>query len=147
MNKPVPEPPPNIKEFSEITAVIFSQLYASSPVDRKLDLVKMANVPGLSNTNANCPSGRSFNDVFINTLGLLIREGFVDSYAAVQHQRCVLATKAMAVMGLAPPPLNQPFASELSEAIQAGNGKGRLAAFIGDFFGSFRLAFWKSIGS
>ena len=71
------ELPPNIKEFSQIAAVIFSELYKSFPVGQNVDLVEVAKVLRISDINSTLPSGRSFNLVFINTLNLLIREGFV----------------------------------------------------------------------
>ena len=42
MPKKPAELPPNIKEFNEITAVIFSKLYESFPLDRKLDPAEIA---------------------------------------------------------------------------------------------------------
>ena len=63
--------PPNVKEFSEITAVIFYQLYASFPVDRDLNPDDVAGVLGVSISDI-LPSGRTFNIIFINTLGWLI---------------------------------------------------------------------------
>jgi hypothetical protein len=141
-----PELPPNIKEFNEITAVMFSKLYESFPIDRRLDPDEIAAALGLSDRLANLPSGRSFNSVWISTLGLLTREGFVHSYAAVQHERCVLASKAMAIMNVVPPELKQPFASELAEATRDAN-KIKMAELIGSFLGSFTGSAWKSMGS
>jgi NAD(P)-dependent dehydrogenase (short-subunit alcohol dehydrogenase family) len=143
--KTATELPPNIKEFSEITAVIFSLLYESFPVDRNLDPIEIAKALKISDINANLPSGRSFNVVLIHTLGLLIREGFVHSYGNIQRERCVLATKATAVMNVVPPQLKRPFATELNQAIQNSKDEGRLAALMGDFFGSFAGSFWKSM--
>jgi hypothetical protein len=137
----------NIKEFSEITAVIFSQLYESFPVGRNLEPVGIAKALGISDINANLPSGRSFNLVLINTLSLLIHEGFVHSYGNLQRERCVLATKAMAIMNAVPPKLKQPFVSELSDAMQSEASRRRLAELIGGFFGSFAGSIWKSMGS
>jgi hypothetical protein len=143
--KAAAELPANIKEFSEITAVIFSQLYESFPVDRNLDPTEIARTLGISDINANLPSGRSFNVVLIHTLALLIREGFVHSYGNLQRERCVLATKAMSVMNVVLPQLKQPFATELNQAIQGSKDEGRLAALMGDFFGSFTGSLWKSM--
>ena len=145
---PAAELPANIKEFSEITAVIFSRLYGSFPVDRNLDPAEIAKVLGIPDINANLPSGRSFNAVLIHTLALLIREGFVHSYGNLQRERCVLATKAMAAMNVVPPNLKQPFASEINNAIQNSSeaSKRRLAELMGSFFGSFAGSIWKSMG-
>ena len=143
------ELPPNIKEFSEITAVMFSQLYESFPVDRNLNPAEIATALGVVDPLAPLPSGRSFNSVLISTLGLLIRESFIHSYGNLQRERCVLATKAMAVMNVVPPKLKQPFASELSNAMQNSSSeasKRRLADLMGSFFGSFAGSIWKSMG-
>ena len=144
MAKTSTELPPNIKEFSQIAAVIFSELYKSFPVGQNVDLVEVAKVLGVSDINSTLPSGRSFNLVFINTLALLIREAFVHSEGPLPRDRCVLTSKAMTVMGVVPPQLKQPFASELSQAIK-DDDEGRLATLIGDFFGSFAGSFWKSM--
>ena len=82
--------------------------------------------------------------VRLNTLALLIREAFVHSEGPLPRDRCVLTSKAMTVMGVVPPQLKQPFASELSQAIK-DDDEGRLATLIGDFFGSFAGSFWKSM--
>jgi hypothetical protein len=140
--------PPNIKEFNEITAVIFSKLYDSFPVDRNLDPAEIAASLRVADINAPLPSARSFNLVLISTLGLLIREGFVHSYGNIQRERCVLATKAMAVMTFAPPGSSQPFGVQLAEAtarVTSGDDKGHIAQMMGDFFGSFAGSFWKSM--
>jgi hypothetical protein len=131
-----------------MTAVIFSLLYQSFPVDRNLDPVEIATALRISDINANLPSGRSFNTVLIHTLALLIREGFVHSYGNLQRERCVLATKATTVMNVVPPNLTQPFASEITNAIQNSSeaGKRRLAELMGSFFGSFAGSIWKSMG-
>jgi hypothetical protein len=142
---PAAELPANIKEFSEITAMIFSLLYESFPLDRNLDPLEIATALGIRDINANLPSGRSFNTVNIHTLGLLIREGFVHSFGNLQRERCVLATKAMAVLNVVPPQLKRPFATELNQAIHDSKDEGRLAALMGDFFGSFAGSFWKSM--
>ena len=135
-------------EFNEITAVIFSQLYGSFSVERDLDPAAIANVLGVS-TSTNLPSGRSFNIVFISTLGRLIHEGFVHSYGHLHKERCVLTTKAMAVMNVVPPKLKQPFAAELTEATKNGSSdanKKKMAELMGSFFGSFTGSIWKSMG-
>jgi hypothetical protein len=140
------ELPPNIKEFNEIAAVIFSQLYEWFPTDRKLEPSEIAKVLGIDDINATLPSGRSFNNVFNATLALLVIEGFVHSLGGgAQRQRCVLATKATAVMAVARPRVGEPFATELNQAIQHGENSERLATLIGDFFGSFTGSFWKSV--
>ena len=141
-------PPPNIKEFNEITAVIFSQLYGAFPVERDLDPAGIARVLGAS-TSTDLPSGRSFNTVFIHTLGLLIREGFVHSYGHLHRERCVLATKAMAVMNGVPPQLKRPFAAELTEATKNGSSdanKRKMVELMGNFFGSFTGSVLKTMG-
>jgi hypothetical protein len=142
------ELPPNVKEFNEITAVIFSMLYRSFPVARDLDQAEIAAVLGVAPL-ANLPSGRSFHYVFIGTLGLLLHENFVHRYGNLHHERCVLSTKAMIAMNVTPPQLTQSFAEELSEA--TGNGssdasKRKMAELMGNFFGSFDGSIWKSMG-
>ena len=147
-NQSAPELRANIKEFNEITAVIFSQLYESFPVERDLDPAAIARVLGFS-TSENLPSGRPYNTVFIHSLALLIREGFIYSYANLNRERCVLTTKAMAVMNVVPPKLKQPFAAELTEAMRNGSSdanKRKMAELMGNFFGSFTGSIWKSIG-
>lgn len=62
--KAAAELPANINELSEITAVIFSQLYESFPVDRNLDPTEIARALGISDINANLLSGRSFPVTF-----------------------------------------------------------------------------------
>jgi hypothetical protein len=145
----MPDLPPNVKEFNEITAVIFAQLYPSFPVELKLDPVEVAKVLGVTET-AKLPSSRAFNEVFEHTLMRLIREGFVDSYGSYPREKCVLTTKAMSVMNVIPPNLKKPMGSELGDATQDGSspaGKSKMAELIGEFFGSFTGSMWKSLGN
>jgi hypothetical protein len=145
----MPELLPNIKEFNEITAVIFAQLYVSFPIDLKLEPVEVGKALGVSESST-LPSGRAFNEMFSHTLVRLIREGFVDSYGTYPRERCVLTTKAMTVMNVIPPNLKQPLGSELREAAENGASaanKSRMAELIGDFFGSFTGSVWKSLGN
>src|SRR5450759_64339 len=140
---------PNIKEFNEITAVIFAQLYVSFPADLKLEPAEIAKVLGVSETEK-LPSGRAFNEIFAHTLARLIREGFVDSYGDYPRERCVLTTRAMTVMNVIPPNLRQPIGSELREATRDGSStasKKRMADLMGEFFGSRVGSMWKSIGN
>jgi len=86
--------PPNMQEFNEITAVIFGQLYIAFPVGEGIDIDRVAKVLGLADRRQQMPSGRPFNEVFVQTLGWLIAEGFVRSMGLPQ-ERVVLATKAI----------------------------------------------------
>jgi hypothetical protein len=141
--------PPNVKEFNEITAVIFAQLYHSFPIQRGLDPIEVAKVLGISET-AKLPSGRAFNEVFAHMLERLIREDFVDSYGSYPREKCVLTTKAMSVMNVVPPNLKKPMGSELGDATQDGSSaanKSKMAELIGEFFGSFTGSMWKSLGN
>jgi hypothetical protein len=141
--------PPNVKEFNEITAVIFAQLYQSFPIQRELDPIEVAKVLAISET-AKLPSGRAFNEVFAHTLERLIREDFVDSYGSYPREKCVLTTKAMSVMNVIPPNLKKPMGSELGDATRDGSSpanKSKMAELIGEFFGSFTGSMWKSLGN
>lgn len=143
------ELPPNVKEFNEITAVIFSHLYQSFPVARDLSQAEIGRALGVPDATTALPSGQSFHLVFISTLGLLLHEGFVHHYGNLNHERCVLTTKAMAIMNVTPPRLRQPFATELDEAIRgraSDASRRKLAELMGNFFGSFTGSIWRSMG-
>jgi hypothetical protein len=145
----MPDLPSNVKEFNEITAVIFAQLYPSFPLELRLDPAEVAKVLGITET-AKLPSGRAFNEVFEHTLVRLIREGFVDSYGAYPREKCVLTTKAMSVMNVIPPNLKKPMGSELGDATRDGSSpdnQNKMAELIGRFFGSFTGSIWKSLGN
>jgi hypothetical protein len=134
-----PKLPPNMQEFNEITAVIFGQLYDAFPVPQNVDIDQIAKVLGLADRQQQMSSGRPFNEVFVHTLGWLLREGFVRSEGNIAQERVVLATKAMTVMNIAPPSLSQPLGSQLADAAKDGSSehaKSKMAELMGEFFGS-----------
>jgi len=142
------ELPPNMQEFNEITAVIFSQLFIAFPVARNINPDEVATVLGLANRRHQMPSGRPFNEVFASTLDWLINEEFVRSLGTLSAERVVLRTKAIAVMNVVPPSLSQPLGSELADATKQAStegGKRKITELMGNFFGSFIGSFSKTI--
>jgi hypothetical protein len=138
--------PPNIREFNDITAIIFSQLYISFPVPRSLSPDEIALLLAIKRTDQ-LESGRPFNEVFAHTLQRLIKEGYIESLGLIPTDRCVLTTKAMAAMNVTPERLEQPLGSELNEITKdAAPDKSRIAQWMGDFIGAFTGAMVKSIG-
>jgi len=130
--------PANIREFSEVTAVIFAQLYVSFPIPRLIDIQEVAATLGL-NPLTEMPSGRGFNDIFSHTLSWLIRENYIQALASVPRDRCVLTTRALMAMNVVPPTLNQTLGSELAEAAKQAPsqaGKNRMVDLIADFIGN-----------
>lgn len=110
--------PPNIEEFNEITATIFAQLYVSHPIGRDLDIDQIASVLGRAR-NETLASGRTFLEVFANTLPWLIHEGYVYSNGTIPRERVQLTAKAIAAMNVVPPALGRSRGSELVDATQA----------------------------
>jgi hypothetical protein len=90
-----------------------------------------------------------FRDAFSLALRWLIEEGFVTSRAfEPDRHRCVLSTKALAVMNLVPPNLTQSLGTQIAEATKKGSsesGKSEMAGLIGTFFGNFIGSVTKSI--
>jgi hypothetical protein len=140
--------PPNMQEFNEITAVIFSQLYPAFPVGQNIDIDEVAKALGLPNRREMMPSGRPFNDIFINTLGWLIREEFVRSQGNLPSERVVLTHKAIAVMNAIPPRLSEPLGQQITTVANdttSASGKTKIGEVMGEFFGSALGSFTKNM--
>jgi hypothetical protein len=129
--------PPNIQEFNEITAVIFSQLYISHPFPKTLEPTDIAAVLGTS-LHEKMPSGRTFNDVFSHTLAWLVHQGFVSALGSHMRERDLLTDKALSAMNVVPPSLSQTRGAELVDATRQAtstDGKSRIAKLVGNMIG------------
>ncbi len=130
--------PPNIQEFNEITAVIFSQLYISHPMPKTIDPTEVASTLGIS-ASETMPSGRTFNDVFGHTVNWLLTQKFIFSHGSFPRERVILTDKALVAMNVVPPSLNQSRGSELVDASKQAaseTGKNRIAELVGTVLGS-----------
>jgi hypothetical protein len=142
------ELPPNVREFNEITAVIFARLFNAFPIPSNIPPDKVADELGLADRQQEMPSGWTFNKVFVSTLDWLIAEGFVRPSGPLNIDGVVLTTKGMAAMNAVPPSLSRPLGSELAEATKEASteeGKTRISQMMGDFWGSFIGSLTKSI--
>jgi hypothetical protein len=140
--------PPNIREFNEITGVIFAQLYAVFPVLLDIDADAVAKTPGHSLSDK-LESGRTFGEILSYTAGWLALEGFTHASGAHARSRVCLTTKALAAMNAVPEKLQQPLGSQLAEAAKQGSsdaGKLKLAELVGTLLGSFTGSVTKSVG-
>jgi hypothetical protein len=140
------ELPPNMRDFNEITAVIFSKLFDAFPVARHINADEVAPVLGIADIREQMPSGRLFKEVFAITLDWMINEGFVRSSG--RSIDFVLTTKGMAALNAVLPSLSQPLGSELAEVTKEAStegGKTRISQMMGNFWGSFIGSFTKSI--
>src|SRR5436190_17767991 len=99
------ELPPNMRDFNEITAVIFARLFNAFPIPGNLQADKIAVELGLADDQQQMPSGWLFKEIFASTLDWLIREGFVRSSGVHQVDGVVLTTKGMAALNIVPPSL------------------------------------------
>jgi hypothetical protein len=108
--------PPNIQEFNQITTVTFAELYIAFPMRKDLSLDEIAGKLGLSGAEAALPSGRKFNDVFLNTLQWLGDEGYVhglaNPFAPSPTKGLILTSKALTSMNVVPPSLSGEAAGE-----------------------------------
>jgi hypothetical protein len=141
------ELPPNMRDFNEITAVIFARLFNAFPIPWNLQRDKVAVELGLADIQQRMPSGWPFDTVFVSTLDWLMNEGFVRSSGPLS-EGVVLTTKGMAALNIVPPSLSRPLGSELAEATKEAStegGKTRISQMMGDFWGSFIGSFTKSI--
>jgi hypothetical protein len=142
------ELPPNLQEFNEITAVIFSQLYLTFPARRAMDPNFAAHMLGLPDGRHEMPSGRAFEKLFAQTLQWLIDEGFIRSDDNPVLDGVVLTTKGLAAINVVPPSLGRPLGSELADATDQASteaGKRKLTELIGELFGSALGSFTKNI--
>jgi hypothetical protein len=126
--------PPNIQEFSEITAVVFAQLYIAHPMPKTLEPDEVAGVLGIA-PNANLPSGRTFNEVFAYTVVWLLHQGYIFSNGHHPRDRDVLTDKALAVMNVVPPALGKSRGTELVEVTEQAASEHRRNQLI-DLAGS-----------
>jgi hypothetical protein len=141
--------PPNVREFNEISGVIFARLYESFPVVRDIDAKDIAKALGHNLTDT-LPSGRSFHDVLIHTIGWLTVEGFVHRVGVHAMEKVMLTTKALAAMNAIPEKLGGPRGSQLVEATKEGaseEGKRKIAGVVGELFGSAVGGVIKTLGS
>jgi hypothetical protein len=130
--------PPNIKEFNQIIAVIFAQLYIVHPLPKTLEPDEVAEVLGVA-PNATLPSGRPFNEVFAHTVVWLLHQGYIFSNGHHPRDRDVLTDKALAAMNVVQPALGMTRGSELVDATKEAAseaGKGRIAELVGTVIGS-----------
>jgi hypothetical protein len=141
--------PPNIREFNEITGVIFAQLYGAFPdvIDIKADTV--AHILGHS-LQDKLESGRTFAAMLSLTAGWLASEGFIRPFGDHPRSRVGLTSKALAAMNAVPEKLKESLGSQISEAVKDGTseaGKRKLAELVGSLLGSFTGSAAKAIGS
>jgi hypothetical protein len=132
--------PPNIREFNEIAAVIFAQLYVHFPLPKDIPPEEVARVVGAS-MDTKLPSGRTFNEVCSHTLVWLARQGYIESYAGeggVPRSRVVLKDKAFFAMSLVPPALGRTLGSELVKVTgnPSSENKVKMAELVGTLVGS-----------
>jgi hypothetical protein len=138
----------NIREFSEIPGVIFSQLYESFPILRDIHPDEVARTLGLS-PDGKMPSGRMFSDVLARTISWLDSEGFIHGAGLLPRQRVVLTAKALSAMSAVPPNLSRPLGSELADAASHASsetGKNKIVELVGNFVGSVLGSATKTIG-
>src|SRR5262249_1823738 len=130
----ISELPPNMQEFNEITAVIFSKLFDAFPVARKINPDEVAALLGLADLRQQMPSGRLFKEVFASTMDWLIREDFIRTIGTLPSDGLVLQTKGVAALNAIPPSLGRPLGSELADATNQASteaGKRNIARLIG----------------
>jgi hypothetical protein len=142
------ELPANIREFNEITGVIFAQLYAAFPDLLDIDPGTVAKALGHS-VDDQLESGRSFGVALSLTAGWLSREGFTRAFGAHPRSRVCLTTKGLAAMNAVPAKLQPPIGTQLAEAAKHGSspeGRRKIAELAGTFLGSFTGSVTKSLG-
>jgi hypothetical protein len=136
----MPDIPPNIKEFNEITAVIFAELYRSHPKPATIETTRIAQILGHSPTDI-LPSGRSFQDMEVHTLHWLDAEGFISHMSgSMTASRCTLTARSLGGF--------KDVGSELAQVAEKGSsaeGKKQIAELMGEFFGSFTGSVIKSM--
>jgi hypothetical protein len=86
--------PPNIREFNEITGVIFARLYAVFPDLMDIDADAVAKTLGHS-IDDRLESGRTFGEILSYTAGWLALEGFTHASGAHPLSRVCLTAKAL----------------------------------------------------
>ena len=95
------ELPANIREFNQITGVVFAQLYSSFPIVRDIDPNEVAKALG-HNLTDKLESGRTFNEMLAYTLAWLVSQGFIYAAGAHPRERVVLTARALAAMNANP---------------------------------------------
>jgi hypothetical protein len=144
-----PKIPPIIREFNEVTGVIFAQLYAAFPdlIDINADAVAQTLGHSLQDR---LESGRTFGVVLSLTAGWLASEGFIHAFGDHARSRVCLTAKALAAMNAVPEKLDASFGIQITEAAEQGkseDGKLKLGELVGSLLGSFAGSAAKAIGS
>lgn len=140
--------PANVREFSEITGVIFAQLYAAFPDLVDVNAEAVARTLGHS-LQDKLETGRTFAAVLSLTAGWLNSEGFVRAFGDHARSRVCLTTKGFAAMNAVPKELGGTVGTQITEAAKQGTsqaGKLKLAELVGSLLGSFTGSVTKSLG-
>ena len=94
------------------------------------------------------PSGAVFLDIFVHTLGWLIREDFIYSHGTLPAERDVLTARGLAAMNAVPANLKQSVGSELGRVAEDPPSEGRarkFAGLIGELIGAALGGLTKSV--
>jgi hypothetical protein len=135
----------NIDDFNKVVGLVFAQLYQAFPTPIDIDrhaIARALGVPDGEWPTYMMPSGRSFNDVLLQTIGWLELEEYTKLWGA----RVVLSTKGLQAMNAVPSPLKQTVGTELQKAAGGSSGTydwSRIGDLIGGIFGGYT----KSMGS
>ena len=141
--------PANIREFNEITGVIFAQLYAAFPDLVDINVDRVAEILGHSRQDK-LKSGRTFAPMLSLTAGWLASEGFIHPFGDHALSRVCLTAKALAAMNVIPEKLGGSLGSQITDAAKEGTseaGKRKLAELVGSLLGSFVGSVTKALGS
>jgi hypothetical protein len=141
--------PANIREFNEITGVIFAQLYAAFPDLTDINADRVAQALGHSRQDQ-LESGRTFAAMLSLTAGWLASEGFIHPFGDHALSRVCLTAKALAAMNVTLEKLSGSLGSQITDTVKEGPseaGKRRLAELVGSLLGSFAGSVTKALGS
>lgn len=135
--------PPNIQEFNQIAALIFTQLYKSFPADEDIDregIAKAMGVVGADWSQHQLPSGRTLGQMVAYTIGWLNTEDYTRASAFGSHPAAhvLLTTKGLAAMNAVPSGLRESLGTELTKAVGQGSTSSLDVNRIGDLIGGVK---------
>ena len=134
--------PPNISEFTTLTALVFAKLYPAFPVPVLLDKQAFAKAMGVPDADLNSlgsytfQSGITFMSLWVHTIHWLSAEGFTRTSDPFQQEQLTLTLQGFRALNAVPPGLQQTIGTAVVEGGRAGD-LSKIGGLVGGILGGF----------
>jgi hypothetical protein len=133
--------PPNMSEFNQLTAIIFTKLYIAFPLVGEIEGEEVARTLGLDSVDSTLPSGRKFDEVLRATFDWLANEGYIRGgpFNLTKTWRGQLTDKGRKTMNVDVPTLgsagNALVANTRPDVVSTAQGRTVLVEVVKKIFG------------